>query len=111
MPRAFLFAIFFGLAFPAAAQQSAKPLPDCMVAPTSRENPVVANKCQQAIYVELFDVAQQIVVQGELKPSQAMRAPLEAFGAVCPAGYRSSVPLMLPNRPIFTQNMYACIRR
>ena len=111
MNRAILVLLSVLGAFPALAQQSAKPVQDCAVLPASRDNLVIRNKCNQPIYVEFFDVAQQSIVQGDLAPNQAMQAPLEAFGAVCPAGYRSSVPLMLVNRPIFAQNMYSCIRR
>ena len=109
--RAVLFLIAVFLSFPAHAQQTAAPLRDCAVLPTTRENPVISNKCKQAIYLELFDLARNTVIEGELKPGQVMQAPLEAFGAVCPAGYRSSVPLMLVNRPIFAKDMYGCFRR
>lgn len=105
----FLLAVFLSL--PASAQQTAKPVPDCAALPTSRENPVIRNKCNQPIYLELFDVQQNSLVQGDLAPNQAMQAPAEAFGSVCPAGYRSSVALMLVNRPIFAKNMYGCIRK
>lgn len=105
----FLFAVL--AAIPAFAQQSAQPLRDCAVLPSSRDNLVISNKCNQAIYVEMFDLSRQTVVEGELKPNQAMQAPLEAFGAICPSGFRSSVPLLLVNRPIFAKDMYACIRR
>lgn len=105
----FAFAVFFG--FPAAAQQTAAPVRDCALLPTSRDNLVITNKCAQAIHVELFDLSRQVVIEGELKPKQAMQAPLEAFGAICPAGYRSSVPLMMVNRQIFTKDLYGCIRK
>lgn len=111
MSRAVLFALAVLSSFPAAAQQSAKPVPDCAVLPASRENPIIRNKCSHGIYLELYDVQQQSLVQGDLAPNQAMQAPAEAFGSVCPAGYRSSVPLMTVNRPIFAQNLYGCIRR
>lgn len=111
MARAVLVSLLMLSVLPAMAQQTAKPVPDCAVLPTSRDNLVIRNKCNHPIYVEFFDVAQQSIVQGDLAPSQAMQAPLEAFGAVCPAGFRSSVPLMLVNRPIFAKNMYGCIRR
>ena len=111
MLRTILFALFVLSGFPAAAQQTAKPVPDCAVLPTSRENPTIRNKCNHAIYLELYDVQQQSLVQGDLAPNQAMQAPVEAFGSICPAGFRSSVPLMTVNRPIFSQNMYGCIRR
>lgn len=104
-----LLAVF--LSMPASAQQTAKPVPDCALLPTSRENPMIRNKCNHGIYVELFDVPQNSLVQGDLAPNQAMQAPAEAFGSICPAGYRSSVPLMLVNRPIFAKNMYGCIRK
>ncbi len=107
-------AVFFSLvvlAGPAFAQQSAKPVLECVELPKTRENPVIRNKCNQPIHVELFDLQQQSLVQGDLAPNQAMQAPVEAFGAICPAGHRSSVPLMLVNRPIFAQSIYACIRR
>lgn len=111
MVRAILFAIMVLLTGPASAQQSAAPLRDCAVLPTSRENPTISNKCKQAIYIELFDLSRNTVIEGELKPGQVMQAPLEAFGAVCPAGFRSSVPLMMVNRPIFAKDMYGCVRR
>ncbi len=111
MIRAVLFAMLALSGTSAFAQQSAAPLRDCAVLPSTRENLVISNKCSQAIHVELFDLAQQTVIEGDLQPKQAMQAPLEAFGAICPAGYRSSVPLLLVNRPIFAKDMYACIRR
>jgi hypothetical protein len=111
MLRAAALAILTFLASPAHAQQSAAPLRDCAVLPTSRENPTIGNKCKQAIYVEFFDLARNTIIEGELKPGQVMQAPLEAFGAVCPTGFRSSVPLMLVNRQIFAKDMYGCIRR
>jgi hypothetical protein len=111
MPRAILFALIVFAGLPAAAQQTAKPVSECALLPTSRENPVIRNKCSQPIHVELFDVQQNALVQGDLAPNQAMQAPLEAFGAICPAGYRSSVALMLVNRPIFAKTMYGCIRK
>ena len=111
MLRTILFAIAVFFGFPAAAQQTAPPLRDCAVLPSSRENPVISNKCKQAIHIELFDLSRNTVIEGELKPGQTMQAPLEAFGAVCPAGYRSSVPLMMVNRPIFAKDMYGCVRR
>lgn len=111
MVRAILFALFVLSGFPAAAQQTANPVPDCAVLPTSRENLVIRNKCSHAIFLELYDVQQQSLVQGELAPNQAMQAPLEAFGSICPSGFRSSVPLMTVNRPIFSKTMYGCIRK
>ena len=111
MIRAVLFAILVLTGAPANAHQCAAPLRDCAVLPSSRDNLVISNKCNQPIHVELFDLARQTVIEGDLQPRQAMQAPLEAFGAICPAGYRSSVPLMLVNRQIFAKEMYACIRR
>jgi len=111
MIRAIFLATLILAGVQAAAQQSAAPLKDCAVLPSTRENLVITNKCNQPISVELFDLSRQTVLEGELQPRQAMQAPLEAFGAVCPAGYRSSVPLLLVNRPIFAKDMYACIRK
>jgi hypothetical protein len=111
MTRAILFAIALCFSFSAAAQQTAKPAAECIVLPTSRDNLVIRNKCNHPVFIELFDVAQQTLVQGDLAPNQAMQAPVEAFGAICPGGFRSSVPLLLVNRPIFALNMYGCIRK
>ena len=111
MQRAIPFALILLLSAPAAAQQTAKPVPECVVLPTSHSDLTIRNKCKYPIYLELFDVARQELVQGDLAPNQLMQGPPEAFGAICPAGFRSSVPLMLVNRPIFAKDLYACIRK
>ena len=111
MNRAIPLALVFLLSAPAAAQQAAKPVPECVVLPTSHSDLTIRNKCKQPIHVELFDVARQELVQGELGPNQSMQGPAEAFGAICPAGFRSSVQLLLVNRQIFAKDMSACIRR
>lgn len=111
MQRAVPFALVLLLSTPATAQQTAKPVPECVVLPTSRSDLTIRNKCKYAIHLELFDVTQQELVEGELAPNRSMQGPQEAFGAICPAGFRSSVPLMLVNRPIFAKDLYACIRK
>ncbi len=110
MQRCVLLVLILIAGSPAAAQESAKPVPECVVLPSSRQDPAIRNKCKFAIHLELFDVGKQEVVQGELAPNRVMQAPPEAFGAVCPSGFRSSVPLIPVNRPIFAKDLYACIR-
>lgn len=111
MQRAIPLALVLLLSAPAAAQQTAKPVPECVVFPTTYSDLTLRNKCKQPVHVELFDVRKQELVQGELGPNQSMQGPPEAFGAICPSGFRSSVPLMLVNRQIFAKDLYACIRK
>jgi hypothetical protein len=112
MRTALFFAIAISAALPAAAQQAGMPASGCMVLPTSRTNPVIGNKCGYPIYVELYDVSRRVVVEGEVRPKESLAAPADAFfGAVCPAGHRSSVAVMVENRHIFAQDLYRCIRR
>ncbi len=112
MRKALMFAFAMLCALPASAQdQGVNPAKECVVFPTSRDNPVIANKCNSAIFLELYDVAKKMVVEGEVKPNGSIAAPLEAFGAVCPAGLRSSVPVIVANRHIFAQDLYRCIRK
>lgn len=111
MTRMLLAGIAALFATHAAAQESAQPVRSCVTFPASRVNPVILNKCPHAIYLELFDVERRVIVEGEVKPNETIAAPAEAFGAACPAGFRSSVPLMLVNRQIFAKDMYACIRK
>lgn len=111
MRRAIPLALFLLMSAPVAGQQTAKPVPECVTLPKSHSDLTIRNQCKYPIHLELFDVARQELVQGELKPNQSMQGPPEAFGAICPAGFRSSVPLMLVNRPIFARDLYACVRQ
>ena len=107
MSRWMTAAFFSLLAFscPAVAQQIVPSMENC----AGFDDNGITNNCSQSISLQVRTNGRE--VRRQLKPGETWAIKGDYFGAACPLGYVSTIPVVDDNMSAFNNNSYECRKR
>ena len=101
---------FLSLSNTGNAQQLVENVDRCLKVVTPPAKFEMTNACDFPITLQFYDFEKKVAVERNLKPKETIPG-IASFGATCPAGYVSDVPITPQNRERLAKNDNKCVKR